>query len=405
MTTWFEDGRLRYGVGIEDTFIPQLRPGHRKLDEYELTQHYTYWKSDLDLVAESGAEFVRWGVPWYLVEPEEGVFDWSWTDQVAEHMRSLGLRCIVDLMHYGTPLWLDNSFVNSQYAERVAAYGRAVAERYRGVWDDFTTLNEPIVNAQWCGEMGNWPPYLTGQDGFVTVMRALTRGMVRTQQEISAVNPDARFVHVEAGFRFAGETTPLPRDLLEERRFLSLDLTMGLVGDGHPLRSWLGAHGVTDDELRWYADNAVQPDVIGVNYYPTFTTIRVEDGKTTPIVAGVAGLRDLVEVYSRRYGRPLLITETSLIGTPEEKIAWLQDSAAEAVTLREEGHPLIGFTWFPFLDMFDWLYRFDEAPADDWHVAFGLVDLVRGADQQLVRRRNEAFTVYQELARAAHGRA
>lgn len=63
MDRWYDDGRLRYGVGIEDTFIPQIRPGHRKLDEYELTQHYTHWREDLDLVAESGAEFVRWGVP------------------------------------------------------------------------------------------------------------------------------------------------------------------------------------------------------------------------------------------------------------------------------------------------------------------------------------------------------
>ena len=37
---WFEDGRLHLGLGIEDTFVPQERPGERAIDEYELTEHY-----------------------------------------------------------------------------------------------------------------------------------------------------------------------------------------------------------------------------------------------------------------------------------------------------------------------------------------------------------------------------
>ena len=40
----YGDDRLHYGVGIEDTFIPHERVGHRKLDEYELTQHYSRWE-------------------------------------------------------------------------------------------------------------------------------------------------------------------------------------------------------------------------------------------------------------------------------------------------------------------------------------------------------------------------
>ncbi|MFS0734590.1 family 1 glycosylhydrolase [Microbacterium sp. 1P10UB] len=402
MTRWFEETRLRFGVGIEDTFIPQVRPGHRALDEYELTQHYSHWREDLDLVAESGAEFVRWGIPWYLVEPQPGVFDWSWIDQVADHMVERGIRCVVDLMHYGTPTWLDNAFLNSAYPERVAAYGRAVAERYRGVWDDFTPLNEPIVNAEWCGEMGKWPPYLEGIDGFLTVVKALARGMVRTQQEIVAVNPDAVFVHVDAGFRYEGETAPLPRSVLEERRFIALDLITGRVDDAHPLRSWLGDHGYTEPELAWFRDNAVQPDVLGVNYYPAFTTISMdESGAKSPVWAGTDGLRDLVSLYSSRYDLPIVITETSLVGTPEEKIAWLEDSVRELDALRAEGVPIVGYTWFPFLDLVDWLYRFDEGPLDDWMLDFGLVTLVRGGDQQLDRRKNAAFAEFQNVARRA----
>lgn len=397
-TPWYRDGRLRYGVGIEDTFIPQERIGHRKLDEYELTQHYARWEQDLELVAASGAEFLRWGIPWYLVEPSPGVFDWSWIDRVAAKMQRLGLRCIVDLMHYGTPLWLENSFLNAGYPERVAAYGRAVAERYREVWTDFTPLNEPVVNAEWCGQNGAWPPYLVGEDGFVKVTMQLARGMVRTQQQIAQVHPDAVFVHVDAGFRYEGETSPVPREFLEERRFVALDLITGRVADDSVLGRWLASHGVTSGELDWFRENAVTPDVIGINYYPRFTTARVEDGVMTPVRSDAAGLRDLVELYSARYGGPLAVTESSLVGTPDEKQEWLRDSAVELAALRSEGHDIVGFTWFPFFTLVDWLYRYDQKQPEEWFREFGLVDLVRGADQGLERVPNSSLELFRELA-------
>ena len=395
---WYRDGRLHYGVGIEDTFIPHEKLGHRKLDEYELTQHYMHWREDLDLVAESGATFVRWGVPWYLVEPEPGVFDWSWLDQVAAHMQKLGLRCIVDLMHYGTPLWLENAFLNGSYPERMASYAAAVAERYRDVWHDYTPMNEPVVNAEWCGLDGSWPPYLEGYDGFVRVMMQLARGMVRAQQEIERVAPDVTIVHVDAGFRYEGDTGEYTLEFLNERRFLALDLITGRIDESAPLYDWLIGHGVTDAELQWLRENKVSPDIVGVNYYPRFTTLTYPGGNRDTVRSDTPGLRDLVKLYAARYERPIIITESSLVGTAEEKIEWLRESRAELDRLREEGHDVVGFTWFPFFTLVDWQYRFEQNKPDDWFMAFGLIDLVRGADLNLERRKNAAFSEFQALA-------
>ncbi|HXG40306.1 MAG TPA: beta-galactosidase, partial [Candidatus Limnocylindrales bacterium] len=120
-----------WAVGIEDTFIPHVRPGLRRLDEYELTQHYRFWREDLALAVEAGARGLRWGVPWYRVEPAPGRWDWRWVDDVLDHaVNRLGLTVVLDLVHYGTPLWLDNSFLNGRYPERVASYAVAVARRY-----------------------------------------------------------------------------------------------------------------------------------------------------------------------------------------------------------------------------------------------------------------------------------
>ena len=61
--------------GIEDTFVPQARPGHRPLDEYELMGHYEHWREDLDLSTDLRLKALRWGITWYKVEPEPGKFD------------------------------------------------------------------------------------------------------------------------------------------------------------------------------------------------------------------------------------------------------------------------------------------------------------------------------------------
>lgn len=375
---WSPSRPFRFAVGIEDTFIPHETPGRRRLDEYELTQHYQFWREDLDLVARSGADSLRWGIPWYLVEPEPGRFAWDWTDRVVERMAELGLVCIVDLMHYGTPLWLENSFLHPDYPKRVADYAAAAADRYRDLLHVWTPLNEPAINAVYCGEKGLWPPYLVGQSGFTAVLVQLAEGICRTQAAIAEAQADASFVHVDAGFRYDGDNVPLPLDVLLERRFLALDLVTGRVDQAHPLAGWLADNGVTEERLAWLRDHAVVPDVVGVNYYPAFTTVRYDAGGVAhPVEAGTAGLEDLVRLYAERYERPVMVTETSRGGTVEERSAWLRDSLRCVEELRTEGVPLVGYTWFPFIALVDWLYRESCAPVDEWLVQMGLVDLTR----------------------------
>src|SRR5947209_6110111 len=112
---------FRWAVGIENTFVPQARAGHRRLDQYELMHHYRLWREDVDLAAGLGISTIRYGIPWYKVNPRPGVFDWAWTDPVIEHLAGTrGLTPIVDLMHYGRPTWREYGFVIGAYTTRVA---------------------------------------------------------------------------------------------------------------------------------------------------------------------------------------------------------------------------------------------------------------------------------------------
>lgn len=78
-----EEHGFRFAVGIEDTFVPYAFPGHRALDEYELIQHYRFWAEDLALAADAGATAVRYGFPWYRLNPAPGRFAWDWADRRA----------------------------------------------------------------------------------------------------------------------------------------------------------------------------------------------------------------------------------------------------------------------------------------------------------------------------------
>jgi beta-glucosidase/6-phospho-beta-glucosidase/beta-galactosidase len=132
--TWYRDGELHFGLGVEDTFIAQTGPGERALDEYELTEHYEHWYDDLGLATTVGAEFLRWGIPWHRVG-------------------ELGLRPIVDLLHYGTPLWLEREFANPDFAKHFAEYAVHAAERYGEVATDYTPVNEPMIHARFAGDI------------------------------------------------------------------------------------------------------------------------------------------------------------------------------------------------------------------------------------------------------------
>jgi beta-glucosidase len=386
---------FRFAVGIEDTFVPHAFAGHRALDEYDLTQHYRFWAEDLGLAAAAGASAIRYGFPWYRLNPAPGRFAWDWADRVVDRLDELGLEAIVDLVHYGTPLWLDNSFLNADFPARLAEYAAALAERYRGRLTTWTPMNEPQITAMHCGEQGIWPPRLTGHDGYVKLVRAIVRGVVAAQRAVAEVSGGrASFVHVEATFRYAGATDAFAEEveLLRARQFLIQDLLCGRVDDAHPLAAYLRGHGFGDDDLAWSAANPARPDVLGINYYPHLTTTEYRAGDVLPVQLRprrddwTAGLEELLRAFAARYRCPLMVTETSMLGSVEQRLAWLDASLELVAVLRGQGIEIVGYTWWPLFDLVAWDYRDAFGPVGEHLVRMGLYDLEQDEIGTLHRR-------------------
>lgn len=369
-----------WASGIENTFVPQTKPGHRALDEYELMGHYEHWREDLALARDVGFKVMRWGVPWYRVEPERRKYDWSWTDAVLRYLiEELGVTPIIDLVHYGCPFWLSREFVNDDYPSLVADYAAAFARRYAEFKCWYTPLNEPIVNALMCGKRGLWPPYLRGDRGYVRIMLQLAKGIVKTVQAVKENSPGSIIVDVEAAGLSRAARQDLEELAVEDQRrgYLCYDLLTGKITPTHPLFSWLVRNGASPDDLLALAARPRSIDVMGMNFYPQWSTRQLYVDKkgmlaSRFVMEDSSGFANLINDYYLRYQVPIIITETSAYGSDETRARWLDTSLAAVKQLRGEGVPVLGYTWFPLFTMIDWRYRYGRRPADQYLVELGL---------------------------------
>ena len=371
--------------GVEDTFVPQTRPGRRALDEYELIGHYEHWREDLALAKALGLRALRWGVPWYRVEPEQGKFDWSWIDEVLPYMvDELGITPIVDLMHYGCPFWLHREFDNPGYPAAVASYAAEFARRYKGLVRWYTPLNEPLVNALMCGKRGLWPPYLRGDQGYLRVMVQLAKGIVATVRAMKEIDPQSIMVHVDAAGIVRAERRDLEPLAAEDqlRHFVCYDLITGRVDSEHGLFPWLVRNGVSPNDLYALASDPIDLDVLGLNFYPQWSTKQMyinRQGKLAyrEIERQGLGFAEMIASYQQRYQAPVIVTETSARGSDRVRANWLTTGLGAIKALRGQGVPVLGYTWFPIFTMIDWSYRLARGPVEQYRLELGLYRLGR----------------------------
>jgi beta-glucosidase/6-phospho-beta-glucosidase/beta-galactosidase len=364
-----------FAVGLEDTAIGvPLRGSGRLLDEYELTGHLEQWRQDLARARSTGASAIRYGLPWYRVNPRPGVFDWTWADEVIGHLAGeTGLDVILDLVHYGTPGWLAGAFADPGYPAAVAEYAGALAGRYQGMVAAYTPLNEPLVTASFCGMRGVWPPYLSGDEGWVTVVTSIAAGVQESVRAIRAADAGAQIVHVEAVQAYDTADPSLREEmrLWERRCELPTDLILGQLAPDGPMWAWLEGHGADRALLSRLMSGAVRPDVIGLNYYPELSCrelVRLGDAVVHVAYDGGSGrLEQELRRWHSRYGLALMVTETGVEGDADKKCAWLDEIVGSLGRLRDEDLPILGLTWWPLVDFVDWSWASDGAVVEEFY--------------------------------------
>ncbi|WP_373651580.1 family 1 glycosylhydrolase [Schlesneria sp. DSM 10557] len=366
-----DDQGIRLWGGLECT---RNRVGDDFHDQFERSGHWAR-VDDLNRIADLGIKVVRYPALWEWASPAASEhYEWGWIDERFQRLKQLNIAPIAGLVHHGGgPHGVD--LLKDSFAKGLEAYAFAFASRYPWV-TGYTPVNEPLTTARFSALYGHWYPHQRDSRAFAMAMLNQCQATVLAMRAIRKVNPEARLIQTEdLGKTFASPSLQYQADFDNQRRWLTFDLLAGAVDRHHPIGSYFEWLGVPEESLRWFADNPLPADILGINYYVTSERYldrryhrypvgcRGSNGKHVyaDIEAvrvrreGLVGVKKLVQEAWKRYRTPIAITEAHIGCTREEQLRWLNEVWNHAHDARQEhGVDLRAVTAWALLGSFDW---------------------------------------------------
>ena len=344
--------RFMFATGIENSYPTIEWEGKTiRQDEFAKTKHYDHWRDDFRVLKELGIEYLRYGPQYFISHSGPGKYDWNFADDTFHALREQKVTPIADLCHFGVPDWIGN-FQNPEWPDSFVEYARAFARRYPWV-RFYTPVNEIFIAATFSAQFGWWNERLQSDRAFVTALKHLCQANVRAMHAILKINPHAIFIQSEASQYFHAEE-PAAQDAARrynEKRFLSLDLSYGHHVNA-TIYEYLLDNGMTRDEYHWFLQNHVRSRcIMGTDYYATNENLVRADGSTM-LSGEIFGYYVITRQYFDRYRLPVMHTETN--ASDPDAVCWLRKEWANAHRLRQDGVPLVGFTWYSLQDQVDW---------------------------------------------------
>jgi beta-glucosidase/6-phospho-beta-glucosidase/beta-galactosidase len=365
--------QFMFATGIENSYPTIEWKGKTiRQDELAKTKHYDRWRDDFALLRELGIEYLRYGAPYFSTHTGPGKYDWAFTDETFNALRQQNTKLIVDLCHFGVPDWIGN-FQNNDWPKLFVEYARAFARRFPWV-RFYTPVNEIFIAATFSAQFGWWNERLKSDRAFVTAIKNLCKANVLAMHAILEECPDAVFIQSESTQYFHPEAPNCQDNArrFNQKRFLAFDLTYGQHVNA-TIYEYLLDNGLTRDEYHWFLQHHLRSRcVMGNDYYATNENLVHADGSLT-LSGEIFGYYPITHQYFARYRLPVMHTETNY---PEpDAVKWLKKEWANVHRLKQDGVPIVGFTWYSLQDQVDWDTGLRE---DNGRVnALGLCDLDR----------------------------
>lgn len=363
--------RLPFGSFWQGGFegADHVNPAGTRLCMQTCTGHLAHLDGDYRRAKALGIRTVRESVGWRRAAgARDADFDCVARRERAAHAH--GIQILWTLWHYGIPEDVD--LFSDDLPSRFADFCRAFAQCLRdtGAADRprvYTPVNE-ISFLSWAVCRGD------PVRGYALKKRLVAADLAGCRA-IRAIDPKARFLHVDPLIHIVAPRQQPERAAeaaqVESYQYQAWDMLGGFIEPqlgGAP--GWL--------------------DLPGINYYhgnqwELGTDARLSWHLRDPRRRPFADM--LAEAY-HRYRRPLVISETSHVGSG--RAAWLDDVAAEVARAQRRGVPVLGLCLYPLVDRPDW----DDT--SHWHHS-GLWDIDR-ADHARIRHLDPAYA--RALARA-----
>jgi len=351
-----------------------VRIGDEWRDQLDETGHAAR-QNDIELLCALGIRTLRYPILWEQVAPDDPrILDFSWTDARLERLHASGIRIIAGLVHHGSGPRRTN-LLDPDFPAKFADYAASVAKRYPWI-DLWTPINEPLTTARFSALYGLWYPHLRDHSAFLRALVHQCDATVRAMEAIRASNPRALLVQTEdLGKSFATPSLQYQADHENERRWLSLDLLCGRVGENHGWWPSLRQAGIDEKVLSRLQEDAHVPDLIGINHYLTserFLDHRLDlypghvaggNGRDAYVDAEAVRVADLADRTGlalrlgeawERYGIPLAVTEIHHGCTRDEQLRWFREAWNAASQLRSQGMDLRAVTLWALFGNMDW---------------------------------------------------
>ncbi len=308
---------------------------------------------------------VRESVGWRLAETAPRRYDFSRVRRLAAAGRRHGVQIVWTLMHYGTPPDVD--LHDDAMIERFAGFAAAAAREIAPLSDKppvYNPINEINFLAWAVSATEMMHPYglatadRRGEASGYAVKRRLAQAVLAGVEAVRRVDPRARFLHIEPLLHVVAPAGQPELQLrAEEVR-------------SYQWQAWDLIGGLAEPEL---GGSLAALDLVGVNYYHSgqweaVTEERLDWSGRDPRRVRFSGL--LHEAW-QRYRRPLVIAETSHVGSG--RAAWLNEIADETAQAQRLGAHVDGICLYPLIDRHDW------SNPRHWHRS-GLWDASSDAD-------------------------
>lgn len=347
-----------------------------RVDLYSISGHGKYLEEDYDRLHTLGIESVREGIRWSAVEIKPYQYDWSEVDRIIKISQAKNIQVIWDICHFGYPD--DLTPLHPMFSRRFSHLCREFVIRYRSLIPEgvlvVTPINEVSFISWLGGDVRGTSPYCVGQGWEVKygLMKAYIEGI----EMMKKVDPSVRILITEPLVSIVSDDPGNTEALLfaEQKHFEQFQV--------HDILS-----GVMCPELGGKPEYL---DIIGVNYYynnqwinETHEFLPWAEEPPHPLFRS---LHSLIETVYTRYGRPMIIAETSHPG--EDRAKWIRSITKECKSIIRSGLPLLGCCYYPIIDRPDW----DDL--EDWHHS-GIWDIFNVNSSQRIPDKDSIDAVLQ----------
>ncbi|MFL6450178.1 MAG: family 1 glycosylhydrolase [Bryobacteraceae bacterium] len=370
-------------------------------DILETTRHIEQWREDLMMLLQSGIRKLRYSIPWHRIEKSPGRFNWGWMDGPMQFMRDSGLEPILDPLHHTSfPEWLEDGFLHPDFVRLYSRFIDEISNRYEWV-HRYTVFNEPLATTIFCSSTGMWYPHRASDHDYVAMTLQVARCISHCIALLRRKNKRIQIVHVDTAehHRATDKKSEDWAEFANQRRFVIVDLVLGRINADHPLYPYLKSNGATEDALHWFEDHPESIDLLGLDYYlhsemEWFWSNDKGRADIRPYNDDPRGFAAVAEDYVEKYRKPILLSETNIRGTVEERLTWLKFMEEQCEELVRQGIDFREFCWYPSIDSTDWANACTRCTKITDPQGIWWLDSTR-----VVRHESELSHVYGALAR------